>query len=88
MLSTDWAIGPTDPHKINTYIERPAIDARLLFWLAALHAIDGMLYGNVDIWAVRCPRGFTVYYECPNAFTPHVVLIRSALFAVELAVPS
>ena len=60
MLSTDWAIGPTDPHKINTYIERPAIDARLLFWLAALHAIDGMLYGNVDIWAVRPPRG-TIY---------------------------
>ena len=86
MLSTDWAIGPTDPHKINTYIERPAIDARLLFWLAALHAIDGMLYGNVDIWAVRSTRG-TIYYEGPNAFT-HVVLIRSALFAVELAVPS
>ena len=77
MLSTDWAIGPTDPHKINTYIERPAIDARLLFWLAALHAIDGMLYGNVDIWAVRSPRGFPCVLRVPECRPIRKRVVRS-----------
>lgn len=50
-----WCIGPTDPRAMNTFIERPAIEARLLFWLAALHAINGMLYYDVAIWSSQCP---------------------------------
>jgi hypothetical protein len=28
---------------MNTFVERRIIDSRLMFWLAALHGIDGML---------------------------------------------
>eukprot|EP00035_Acanthoeca_spectabilis_P017163 m.358835 g.358835 ORF g.358835 m.358835 type:complete len:670 (-) comp16619_c0_seq85:933-2942(-) len=51
-----WCIGPTDPHALNTFIERPAIQARMLYWLTALHAVNGMLYYEVDIWATQCPK--------------------------------
>ena len=50
-----WCIGPANPTDMNTFIERPAIEARLLYWLTALHAVDGMLYYEVDIWASQCP---------------------------------
>ena len=40
---------------MNTWIERPAIEARLLFWLAALHGINGMMYYEVAIWSKQCP---------------------------------
>ena len=43
-----WCINPSDPAALNTFIERPAIQARLLFWLASLHSINGMLYYGVD----------------------------------------
>ena len=43
-----WCIGPTDPRSMNTFIERPAIEARLLYWLTALHAVNGMLYYDVS----------------------------------------
>jgi hypothetical protein len=36
---------------MNTFVERPAIQARLLYWLAALHAVNGMLYYDVAIWS-------------------------------------
>ena len=39
-----WCIGPNDPLAMNTFVERPAIQARLLYWLTALHAVNGMLY--------------------------------------------
>ena len=38
-----WCIGPADPAAMNTFVERPAIEARLLYWLTALHAVNGML---------------------------------------------
>ena len=38
-----WCIGPEDPFALNTFVERPAIQARLLYWLTALHAVNGML---------------------------------------------
>lgn len=44
-----WCIGPSDPRALNTFIERTAIQARLLYWLAALHAVNGMLYYDVAI---------------------------------------
>jgi hypothetical protein len=37
-------------------VERPAIEARLLFWLTALHAVNGMLYYDVAIWSSQCPK--------------------------------
>ena len=46
----DWCIGPTDPNQLNTFVERPAIQARLIFWLSALHHVDGMLYYSVNRW--------------------------------------
>ena len=42
-----WCIGPTDARAMNTFVERPAIQARLLYWLTALHAVNGMLYYDV-----------------------------------------
>ena len=50
-----WCIAPTDPAWLNAFVERPAIEGRLLFWLSALHAISGMLHCMVDIWSVQCP---------------------------------
>jgi hypothetical protein len=50
-----WCIGPSEPTWMNTFVERPAIEARLLYWLAALHAVDGMLYYDVAIWQDQCP---------------------------------
>ena len=29
---------------MNTWVERPSIQGRLMLWLAALHDIDGILY--------------------------------------------
>ena len=51
-----WCIGPTSPTALNTFIERPAIEARLLYWLTALHAVNGMLYYDVAIWSGQCPK--------------------------------
>ena len=53
IYSADWCIGPTDPNQLNTFIERPAIQGRLVFWLSALHAVDGMLYYSVNRWSER-----------------------------------
>lgn len=50
-----WCIGPSNPNDMNTFIERPAIQARLLYWLTSLHAINGMLYYDVAIWSDQCP---------------------------------
>ena len=44
-----WCLSPEPPEFMNTFIERPAIDTRLMYWLAALHGIDGMLYYQVDL---------------------------------------
>eukprot|EP00039_Didymoeca_costata_P011634 m.164356 g.164356 ORF g.164356 m.164356 type:complete len:644 (+) comp15233_c0_seq9:178-2109(+) len=51
-----WCIGPSDPHWMNTFIERPGIEARLLYWLTALHTVNGMLYYDVAIWSNQCPK--------------------------------
>lgn len=50
-----WCIGPSQSAWMNTFVERPAIQARLLFWLTALHGVTGMLYYETDIWAEQCP---------------------------------
>lgn len=50
-----WCIVPSSPTAINTFVERPAIEGRLLYWLTALHAVNGMLYYDVAIWSSSCP---------------------------------
>ena len=38
-------VGPYDVHAMNpVFIERPTVEGRMLFWLAALHGVEGMLY--------------------------------------------
>ena len=39
-----WGIDPKNSTYMNTFIERPAIQARLMYWLMALHDVRGMLY--------------------------------------------
>ena len=38
----------------NTFVERPATDGRMLFWLAALYKVPGMLYYITDDWSGLC----------------------------------
>jgi hypothetical protein len=49
-----WCISPRPPELMNTFVERPAIDTRLMYWLAGLHGIDGMLYYAVNLWYNQC----------------------------------
>jgi hypothetical protein len=49
-----WCVGPEQPEFLNTFVERPGIEARLLFWLAALRRVDGMMYYQVNLWASQC----------------------------------
>ena len=36
-----WCVGPEQPEFLNTFIERPGIEARMLPWLAALRNVNG-----------------------------------------------
>ena len=49
-----WCVGPNLPQFMNTFVEWPAIQARLLFWLTALHGVTGMLYYQDDLWWEEC----------------------------------
>ena len=49
-----WCVGPEQPEFLNTFVERPGIEARLLFWLAALRRVDGMMYYQINLWASQC----------------------------------
>ena len=60
-----WCVGPHDPRYMNTFVEWPAIQARLLFWLSALHGITGMLYYQDDLWWEECDTPST-----PRPCTP------------------
>ena len=55
------------PHSLNpecngavwpnpSFIEWPGIEARVVFWLASLHAIPGMLFWSNSYWASQCPQ--------------------------------
>ena len=61
-----WAIGPHKEPWPNTFVERAAIEARLLFWLCSLHGVRGM----VNIKHMPCKRPFhqTKCWRC-NSFT-------------------
>ena len=47
----------------NTFVERPATDGRMLFWLAALYKVPGMLYYMTDDWSGLC----NFRYGCEHA---------------------
>ena len=49
-----WCLGPRQPNMFNTFVERPATDGRMLFWLAALYKVPGMLYYMTDDWSGLC----------------------------------
>ena len=44
-----WGISPHKAEWLNTFVERPAIQGRLLLWLASLHEIRGLLYYEVAL---------------------------------------
>lgn len=59
-----WSDDPWDVRKLNpSWIEWPAIHGRLLFWLASLHGVPGMLYWVTDLWAGAC-HGNTTTPSC------------------------
>jgi len=37
-------------------VQRPAADSRLLFWLASIHGVDGMLHPAINDWVSRCSQ--------------------------------
>ena len=43
-------IEPSGVTYLNTFIERPLMEARLLFWLAAYHKVGGWLYYSDFMW--------------------------------------
>ena len=43
-------IEPSGAAFLNTFIERPWVQARLLYWLGAAANIDGWLYYATDLW--------------------------------------
>eukprot|EP00928_Gymnodinium_smaydae_P089262 TRINITY_DN73252_c0_g1_i1.p1 TRINITY_DN73252_c0_g1~~TRINITY_DN73252_c0_g1_i1.p1 ORF type:complete len:560 (-),score=93.14 TRINITY_DN73252_c0_g1_i1:60-1739(-) len=43
-------VEPSGAHNLNTFIERPLIEARLLFWYAASRRYEGWLFWAVDLW--------------------------------------
>eukprot|EP00040_Diaphanoeca_grandis_P037104 m.240113 g.240113 ORF g.240113 m.240113 type:complete len:592 (+) comp33760_c1_seq1:86-1861(+) len=43
-------IEPSGSAYLNTFIERPWVQGRLLYWLAAKEDIDGWLYYATDLW--------------------------------------
>ena len=43
-------IEPSGVTYLNTFIERPLMEARLLFWLAAYHQVGGWLYYSDFMW--------------------------------------
>lgn len=47
-------IEPSQVDYLNIFIERPLIQARLLFWLASTQNIQGWLYWVTDLWQ-NCP---------------------------------
>ena len=48
-------IEPSGTEYLNTFIERPLIMARLLFWLASAHQVGGWLYYSDVMWQRHPP---------------------------------
>ena len=44
---------PNQPQYLNTFIERPLMEARLLFWYACSHNVGGWLYYSTVMWRRR-----------------------------------
>lgn len=43
-------IEPSGPTFLNTFIERPQMEARLLYWLGSAHSVGGWLYYSDVMW--------------------------------------
>ena len=56
LLLQYWCTGPGGPHWPQTFVQRPAADSRLLFWLASIHGVDGMLHPAINDWVSRCSQ--------------------------------
>lgn len=52
-------IEPSGTQFLNTFIERPWIQGRLLYWLAAANDVDGWLYYADDLWIPHPGRAHT-----------------------------
>ena len=48
-------IEPSGAEYLNSFIERPQLQTRLLFWLASAHDISGWLYYSVVLWSHNPP---------------------------------
>ena len=46
-------IVPNQPQYLNTFIERPLMETRLLFWYASSHTVGGWLYYSIVKWNRR-----------------------------------
>ena len=55
-------IEPSGIQFLNTFIERPQLQTRLLFWLASAHEVSGWLYYSVVMWN-RYPKSSQVMHQ-------------------------
>ena len=53
-------IEPSGVNYLNTFIERPLMEARLLFWLAASYKVGGWLYYSDVMWQRHPPSSKTM----------------------------
>jgi hypothetical protein len=59
-------ISPSEEKYLNTFIERPLLETRLLFWLAAANFdISGWLYYAIDLW-IGWPKPKTIITRINN----------------------
>ena len=79
-------IEPSGEQYLNTFIERPLMMARLLFWLASSHHVGGWLYYSSVMWK-RYPSSGTVMMRLNGTartdFDPanYIWLPRTDIFA-------
>ena len=63
-----WWYHCIEPHGIeylNSFIERPLMEIRLLYWLASSEPVDGWLYYAIDLWR-RVPFSNTTLQRLDN----------------------
>ena len=79
-------IEPSGPEYLNTFIERPLIMARLLYWLGSAHQVGGWLYYSDVMWQ-RYPSSHSPMLRINNTartdFDPanYIWLPRTDIFA-------
>ena len=58
-------IEPANDAYLNSFIERPLMEIRLLYWLASSEPVDGWLYYAIDLWR-RVPFSNTTLQRLDN----------------------